>query len=305
MNRRHFLQISSIAGLSAGCGLDARAQGAFKLRYMLASCMYGELPLSTVLPEMKKLGAAQLDLWPRKWGNQREQVDEMGHARFADLLAEHGVKLGCITRYDLGPFGLAEEIKFARKFGATTIVTSGAGDHRLKGDALKAEVKHFAEKLKPHAAAARELGVTIAIENHINNVIDTPDSLRWLADFAPPGAGIAFAPYHLPQDNTELTSLIRHIGPKMSLFYAWEHGMGCMKPMPKSEEIQQLPGRGKLDFKPMLRALKDIQFDGPTEIFMHPTPRGIPILPTAAGVTEEINRAQAVLDAQAVLINDE
>jgi hypothetical protein len=63
----------------------------------------------------------------------------------------------------------------------------------------------------------------------------------------------------------------------MTLFYAWEHGMGCTKVMPKEEELQQLPARGKLDWKPLLHALKDISFVGPTEIFMHPTPRGIPI----------------------------
>jgi sugar phosphate isomerase/epimerase len=69
-----------------------------------------------------------------------------------------------------------------------------------------------------------------------------------------------------------------------------------MKPMPLKEEIQQLPGRGKLDFVPILKALKDINYQGFTEIFMHPTPRGIPILPTAAEVTAEINRARQYLD---------
>lgn len=72
--------------------------------------------------------------------------------------------------------------------------------------------------------------------------------------------------------------------------------MGCMKPMPKDEELQQLPGRGKLDWKPLLAALKAINFTGPTEIFMHPTPRGIPILPSAAETTAEIVRAREFLD---------
>jgi hypothetical protein len=47
----------------------------------------------------------------------------------------------------------------------------------------------------------RRTELTIGIENHINNLIDTPDSLRWLADGIRnvPGIGIALAPYHLPQ----------------------------------------------------------------------------------------------------------
>jgi sugar phosphate isomerase/epimerase len=67
--------------------------------------------------------------------------------------------------------------------------------------------------------------------------------------------------------------------------------------MPTEEEIQQMPGRGKLDFKPLFAALGKIGFTGPTEIFMHHTPRGIPILPTAPEVTAEINRSRAYLDA--------
>jgi sugar phosphate isomerase/epimerase len=78
--------------------------------------------------------------------------------------------------------------------------------------------------------------------------------------------------------------------------------MGCMKPMPKEEELQQMPGRGKLDWRPLLAALKEIRFTGPTEIFMHPTPRGIPILPTAAETTAEILRAKTFLDPIAAAV---
>jgi hypothetical protein len=42
--------------------------------------------------------------------------------------------------------------------------------------------------------------------------------------------------------------------------------------------------------------LADIHYQGWTEIFMHPVPRGIPILPTAAEVTAEINRSRAYLE---------
>jgi sugar phosphate isomerase/epimerase len=93
-----------------------------------------------------------------------------------------------------------------------------------------------------------------------------------------------------------ISGLIKDLGPKLTIFLAWEHGMGCMKPMPKDEELQQMPGRGKLDFTPLLKTLKEINFAGFTQIFMHPTPRGIPILPTAAEVTAEINRSKEYLE---------
>ena len=80
------------------------------------------------------------------------------------------------------------------------------------------------------------------------------------------------------------------------MFYAWQHGMGCSKKLPKEQELLQMPGRGELDFQPLVSALKDIRYRGWTEIFMHPVPRGIPILETAREVSTEINQARTYLD---------
>lgn len=295
MNRRRFLQsIAAAAATPVGA-----AEKPWKLNYMLASSMYGSLPLAEILPEVKKTGATAIELWPKKHGTQREEIDAIGQEKFAVMLREHGLSFGGTTRYDLGPFKLTEEIAVVKKLGGSFIVTGGSGDWKnLTPEQLKANVKGFVEKMKPHAALAAESGISIGIENHVNNLIDTPDSLRWLADEirTMPGIGIALAPYHLPQDTKLLSELIRHIDQKMTLFYAWEHGKGCTKPMPKDEELQQMPGRGPLDWKPLLDALKSVNFTGPTEVFMHPTPRGIPILPTAAETTTEIVRAKEHLD---------
>jgi sugar phosphate isomerase/epimerase len=296
MNRRRFIQ--SLSALAATPALAA--DQAWKLNYLLASCMYGNLSLAEILPEVKKTGASSIELWPLKHGTQREELDKIGIEAFAGMLKAHDIGFGGSTRYDLGPFKLTDEIKLVKQLGGSFIVTGGEGVWKgITSEQLKANVKDFAEKMKPHAALAAENGVTIAIENHISNLIDTPDSLLWLADGirTMPGIGIALAPYHLPQETKALVDLIKHIDSKLTLFYAWEHGMGCMKPMPKDEELQQMPGRGKLDWKPLLTALKDIHFTGPTEIFMHPTPRGIPILPTAAETTAEILRAKQHLDS--------
>lgn len=262
---------------------------------MLASCLYGNLPLAEVLPEVRKTGATTIDLWPKVHGTQREELDALGPERFAELLQQHGVRLGGSSRFDLGGARIGPEIDLVSKCGGRMIVVGGNGNYRLTGAALKAEVRAFVEKVKPNAARAVGQGVTIAIENHEKTIIETPDSIRWLADFLEPGMGIALAPYHLPQDAEMMAGLIRELGPRLALFYAWQHGQGCDRPMPKADEMQQLPGRGTLPFRPLLGALRAINFTGPTEIFMHTTPRGAPILPTAAEVSAEINRARTHL----------
>ena len=162
---------------------------------------------------------------------------------------------------------------------------------------LKAAVKKFVTQLRPTLDIAEKNGVRLSIENHAKNLIESPDSLKWLAEFAPsPSLAIAFAPYHLEQDTTMLSELIESLGPGIALFYAWQHGQGCMTKLPNEQELQQLPGRGSLDFKPLLTALKKTGFNGWTEIFMHPVPRGIPIRETESLVTAEINQARQYLE---------
>jgi len=301
LTRRQF--IGAAAAFAAAPALAAEPK--FRLHYILSSSMYGTLPLKIILPEVAKTGADTIDIWPRVHGNQREQMEEMGHEKFAALMKQHKtskgiLRLGCITRYDLGPFGLQKEMQVAKKFRAKVIVCGGRGRKGLKGVELKAEVKKFAELLKPHIAAAEESRVTIAIENHSSNLINTPDSMKWLAELAPSKRlGIALAPYHLESlgvDAAGHAALIKALGNRIAMFYAWQFGMGCHKKLPKEQELLQMPGRGKLDFVPIVRALKQINFNGFTSIFMHPVPRGIPILKDATACTAEINRARTYLE---------
>ena len=298
MMRRQFL-IGSASATSAlllkQANVAAAAGSSLKFNYILASSMYGYTRLSEILPEVKKTGAEAIDIWPKVHGNQREQIDAMGEKSFLDLLKKHKVTVGCITQYKLGPFGLTTEFEFAKRVGCKTIVCGGRGAARLEGTALKAEVKKFAEKMKPHLANAEKNDVTLAIENHGNNLIQSPDSMKWLMEFTGERMGIALAPYHLSQDEKLISGLIGDLGNRISMFYAWQHGMGCSKKLPKEQELLQMPGRGKLDFGPIIDALAKIKYRGWTEIFMHPVPRGIPILDTTPEVTHEINRSREYL----------
>lgn len=299
LSRRAFCAVSGalLAAQATVFRAAARQGPAFSPRYLLASCLYGYAPLREVLPETSKTGAAAIDLWPKVHGNQREQLTELGEESFARMIEEEGVSLGCITQFKLGPYGLTDEMHLAQRLGCPTIVTGSAGPKGLAGAALKAAVGEFCENMKPHLAVAEETGVTIAVENHQNSLIESPDSLRWLAELRPSRhLAIALAPYHLEQNESLLAGLIRALGGSIAVFYAWQHGKGCMQAQPKEDELLQMPGRGPLDFNPLLAALADINYTGWTEIFMHPFPRGRAIGDSTAAVTDEINRARHYLE---------
>lgn len=298
MDRRDFLQRA--VGLAAA-GLTPAAlhgsDGSFRLRYIVASSMYGRMSLADVLPEVRKAGADRIDIWPELHADHREQIEAMGHERFAAMLKQQGIKVGILTRYDLGPFALQGEMRVAKKFGGSMIICGSRGPKDLKGGALKAAIREFIEKMKPHVVIAEQIGVTIGIENHISSLIQSPDSIRWFADLnTSTHLGIALAPHHLPQNSGLIANLIKDLGRHIVHFYAWQYGMGCQKKLPKEQELLQLPGRGMLDFAPIVASLRRINYKGWTEVFMHPVPRGIPIMPTAAEVSIEINRATQYLE---------
>jgi sugar phosphate isomerase/epimerase len=312
MNTKHLTRRDALGAIAAAALTPSAfaASKPFKINYTLASAMYGTAPLAEILPEAKKTGARSVTIWPKVHGDQREQIEAMGHDAFVAMMRKHKLRLGAVACYKLGPFGMRDEMRFARKIadalgqkGEVVLITGGKGPRDLKGAELKAAVLEFAEKLKPEAEVAAETGCAIAIENHGNNLFDTPDSMRWFAEAIDTRRlGIAFAPHHLvpaylPEDGKALGALARELGPAVRYVYAQQYGHGYRGEGTKEDEMMQMPGRGALDFGPLLAALRAIGYHGLTEILMHPTPRGIPILETTPKVTKEINRARRYLDA--------
>lgn len=279
--------------------LKAGKKEPFALSYVLSSAMYGTLPLEQVLASVKKTGADSVDIWRKVHATHREQISEMGDEQFQKLLKKHDVGMSISTCYPLGPFRQDAEMRWVKKNGGRMTVcgSGGMGEKDPRGEEAKRQVKAFFEKLKPHYELAEELGVTMAIENHKNSMLSSPDSIRYFGEFNPSkNVGVAFAPHHLYDAVEDIPSLIRDLGKEnLPFFYFQEHHPSSKEKMGKEDELKQMPGFGSLDYLPVIKALKEIGFDGLSEIFMHPVPRGIPVLPTAEEINEVINKSRAHL----------
>lgn len=288
------------AAFAPGFVRAAEAATDWKPRYVLSSAMYGDMTVDTVLGEVKKAGCDSVDIWRKVHGTQREQIEEMGDEAFQALLKKHGIPLGVSTCYPLGPFKQDEEMRWVKKNGGLMTIcgTGNMGEKNPQGSEAKKQVRTFFEKLKPHYELAEELGITMALENHGNSMLSHPDSIRYFIELNPSTrVGIAFAPHHLHDFIEEIPKLIREIGAEqMPFIYFQEHHPSSKKTMAKEEELKQLPGFGSLDYGPILAAMREIKFSGLAEIFMHPTPRGVPVLPEAAEITAVINKSRAYLD---------
>lgn len=262
--------------------------------------MYGDMPLETVVAEANRAGCESVDIWRKVHATHREQIEEKGDEFFQSLLEKHDTKLGVSTCYPLGPFRQDDEMRWTKKNGGgMTVCGSGRmGEADPVGEDAKRQVQAFFEKLKPHYELAEELGVTMAIENHKNSMLSSPDSIRYFAELNPSEhVGIAFAPHHLHDAVEEMPKLIRDVGKEnLPFFYFQEYHPSSKERMAKEEELKQMPGFGSLDYQPILAAMKDVGFDGLAEIFMHPVPRGIPMLDTAEEITAAINESRRYID---------
>lgn len=300
MKRREWITKAGAAGATMMASrVKAAESEKFDFRFVLSSAMYGNLPLEEVLKSVEKTGATSVDIWRKVHATHREQIQKMGDEAFQKLLLEHQTTMSVSTCYPLGPFRQDAELRWVKKNGGRmTVCGSGRmGAVDPVGAEAKKQVKAFFEKLKPHYELAEELGVTMAIENHKNSMLSSPDSIRFFKELNPSrNVGIAFAPHHLHDAVYEIPKLIRDIGKEMiPFFYFQEHHPSSKKKMGREEERKQLPGFGTLDYLPILRALKEIRFNGLSEIFMHPIPRGIPVMPTAGKINKLINTSRDYL----------
>ncbi len=267
--------------------------------YILSSALYGTATLPEILPEVAKTAATSIDLWPQPHGTQREEIESRGVEQVQQLLEKHDVRLGGIACYRSGAFKLDSEFAVARQLGdsQTVLVTMAPGNGTLSGKPLDAAIRAFLSKLSPAIKHADAGAGVIAIENHSNSLLNTPESIRrFTALVENDRVGIAFAPHHLPQDGNLLADLAGDAGSAIKFVYAQQYGKGSKEKLPKDDELLQLPGRGSLDFGPLMRQLAEMQFTGPVEIFMHPVPRGVPILNSIAEITGAIRAARAYLD---------
>jgi sugar phosphate isomerase/epimerase len=297
MNRRKACHL--IGASLASPALLAAADDSFQLRYVLSSAMFGNMPLGSVLAEAAKAGCESVDIWRKVHATHREQIVEMGDDAFQSLLKKHQTKMSVSTCYPLGPFKQDDEMRWVKKNGGAVTVcgSGGMGKRDPVGAEAKKQVRAFFEKLKPHYELAEELGVTMAMENHKNAMLSSPDSIRYFVELNPSkNVGIAFAPHHLYDAVDDIPKLIRDCGKEnLPFFYFQEHHPSSKTKMPKEEELKQMPGIGSLDYVPILQALREVKFAGLSEIFMHPVPRGIPILDTPGEIAAVINRSRAYL----------
>ena len=229
------------------------------MKLAFSSIMFGEMPFEEVCQRAAKLSFEAIDIWPPfgKCRHLDDVVKRLGPEGLKELLANHKLRLGSFSVYNAGFPRYAE---FIGKFGGGVVVRESAYG-KFEPTELTAQMKSFFEKLKPQIEQAAQAKVRLAIENHGDALLSTPDSFKAFLDLNPDpkNVGIALAPYHLQSIKTSVEDVIATCGAQLAFFYAWQN----------APDLKQLPGHGPTDFTPWLKALAKIGYANDVNPFMH------------------------------------
>ena len=270
LTRRQFLCASaqaaalSLVPSAAFCAPEeAASKAAWRPRLALSSVMFPELPLAAFCGQAAELGFAGIDLWC-PFGKCRHLVEaqQLGADGFRQLLGRHRLQIGCWTTYRTGGHmeGFPAYAEFIGQCGGGVVVRESEYA-KIPAEQVADAMRGFFAKLQPEIDLARKRHVRLAIENHGDALLSSLDSIRQFRTLnpAPDVVGIALAGYHLQGAGIPVEEAARRCGDQLAFFYAWQKGNG----------FDQLPGHGPTDFKPWLRALADIGYQGWLTPFMH------------------------------------
>jgi len=266
LSRRRFIRTTAAALALPRVAGSTRAEESprWRMRQGFSSVMLAELPIEDVCARAAALGFEAIDIWCPfgRCTHLADVVKRLGPDGLKALLAKHKLALESFTTYrtKMEKVGFPAYADFIGRFGGGLVVReSEYGSFKPKE--LSAKMRAFFEKLKPEIELAARAKARLAIENHGDALLNTPDSFKAFVDLNPDPkhVGLGVAPYHLQNIKAPVEEVIQTAGSQLLFFYAWQSAAG----------VKQLPGHGPADFLPWIRALEKINYQGYINPFMH------------------------------------
>ena len=266
IGRRGFLKLAgTVAALPgvpaahAGAAKTAEARS-WRMRLSTSSIHFSELPVEKACERIAGLGFEAIDIWSAHEGcpHLDDVATRLGPEGLRDVLGKHKLKLFAFSVYQ---GGYARYAELLGKAGGGLAIQGSAPP--CQPEELKVRMRRFVEDLKPLLALAEKNNSYLAIENHGDALLNSPDSLKAFVEAnTSPRLGIALAPYHIQAAQASVPEAIRICGAQLFFFYAWQ----------QQPDIKQLPGVGPTDMIPWVRALAGVRYRGCVNPFMHGHP---------------------------------
>ena len=230
ITRRSFL--NSAAGCGAAIGVLPMCVGAaaskpvekkkWKMKMSASSVCYSSLTIEQACEKIAALEFNGIDIWaPFGHCTHLEDVKtRLGADGLKALLKKHKLGISAFTFYSRDFKEYAELL--GKVGGGVGVRESQYG--AVKPEDLTSKMKTFIESLKPLVDIAEKNKSFLAIENHGNALLNTPDSFKAFTDInKSKHLGIALAPYHLQVIKASVPDVIRTCGKQLFFIYAWQH----------------------------------------------------------------------------------
>ncbi len=261
LTRRCFIGSSALAfpGLLLA-SKESRQLNAWRPKQALSSVMFSKLSLEDFCEQAAKIGFKGIDLWgPFHECKHLAEAIKLGPEGFMNLLKTHDLEIGVWTLYNARR-EFPEFAKFIGACGGGIVVRESSYDGNEKNQ-LKGSFGKFFDTLQPEIDLARKHNIRLAIENHADAILNTPESFEIFTRLnpAPDMVGLAVAPYHLQKHKADIAKVISTCGEQLLFFYAWQLGKGT----------KQFPGIGPVDFTPWMQALSLLDYKYWMTPFMH------------------------------------
>ena len=264
LSRRRFISSAAVgfAGVATGAvpalaGESSEPLSRWRCRLSTSSIHFKQLSVDQACERIAALGFEAIDLWSAYQGcpHLDDALTRLGPDGLRALLSKHRLKLYAFSCY-VG--GFAKYAELLGKAGGGVAIQGSAAP--CPAAELTPKMRAFLEGLKPQAELAEKQSSYLAIENHGDALLNSPDSFKAFVDLNQSSRlGLALAPYHLQAIGASVEEVIRICDRQLLFFYAWQNQPG----------ISQLPGLGSTDFLPWLRALAKVNYRWYVNPFMH------------------------------------
>jgi sugar phosphate isomerase/epimerase len=206
-----------------------------------ASSLFSAYSRSEALATIAAAGYTHVDLWASPVLCDHVRVTADDPQAVAEEVRSHGLEVNALSLFARDWEHLARGLEFAARAGMPRVIFHPFGED-------------FGERIGPYAARAEELGVQVALENHIDCPIDSIGSARWWLDgIGSPAVGLALASVHSLAVGEAFERMLAELGEHAFLVYVWDvprwsGGVAWMREHWSHLGRDQLPGYGLLDF---------------------------------------------------------
>ena len=232
------------------------------MKYSVSNWIFGKEPLERGIERIARLGYDAVEL--------KGEPDELRRANVYQVLGEYNVRVSSICGMypwptesrdlssdngeirDAAIRYVKECIDFARSLNAKVVIVSPSSVAKLNPSSdKKTDWKRAVESIKRIAGYAEEQNVLIGIEAinryEVYLVNSAEDALKFMNEVNSNNVKVMLDCFHINIEESDLASAIRKVGPDLVNLHI-------------TDSNRKTAGRGHIDFKSIMRALKDINY---------------------------------------------